>query len=290
MSAERAQERAGCIEAEAAGGGAAAEKLPEIMNDSVCPVDAKEELLRECENIWKEMEKCQSTLTLLTAETMPDSDAKVSLLLTRMQALRAEYYQWQKRNPELISTNPEVLLLLGEEELQRIKKELEIVLSAVLSKNEKLKEDLKREQQWHDEQEQILYTFKEVEEEMKKEAVTDSEKRVFQELKKQMSELKEYKKKLMNALGEFLEEHFPLPEKNGNAKKKKYSEEPSEQLITMHEILEVLLNKLICTPHEPYVTVDDSFWPPYLELLLRSGIVLRHPEDPNRIRLEAFHE
>ncbi|XP_065595905.1 centromere protein K isoform X2 [Cyrtonyx montezumae] len=260
------------------------------MNDSVCPVDAKEELLRECENIWKEMEKCQSTLTLLTAETMPDSDAKVSLLLTRMQALRAEYYQWQKRNPELISTNPEVLLLLGEEELQRIKKELEIVLSAVLSKNEKLKEDLKREQQWHDEQEQILYTFKEVEEEMKKEAVTDSEKRVFQELKKQMSELKEYKKKLMNALGEFLEEHFPLPEKNGNAKKKKYSEEPSEQLITMHEILEVLLNKLICTPHEPYVTVDDSFWPPYLELLLRSGIVLRHPEDPNRIRLEAFHE
>ncbi|OXB53274.1 hypothetical protein ASZ78_000296, partial [Callipepla squamata] len=283
-----------------------AEKLPEIMNDSVCPVDAKEELLRECENIWKEMEKCQSKLTLLTAETMPDSDAKVSLLLTRMQALRAEYYQWQKRNPELISTNPEVLLLLGEEELQRVKKELEIVLSAVQSKNEKLKEDLEREQQWRDEQEQILYTFREVEEEMKKEAVTDSEKRVFQELKNQMSELKEYKKKLMNALGEFLEEHFPLPEKNGNAKKKKYSEKPSEQLLTMHEILEfylpqhvlkfsilvfqVLLNQLICTPHEPYVTVDDSFWPPYLELLLRSGIVLRHPEDPNRIRLEAFHE
>ncbi|OXB80859.1 UNVERIFIED_CONTAM: hypothetical protein H355_016876, partial [Colinus virginianus] len=267
-----------------------AEKLPEIMNDSVCPVDAKEELLRECENIWKEMEKCQSKLTLLTAENMPDSDAKVSLLLTRMQALRAEYYQWQKRNPELISTNPEVLLLLGEEELQRVKKELEIVLSAVQSKNEKLKEDLEREQQWRDEQEQILYTFREVEEEMKKEAVTDSEKRVFQELKNQMSELKEYKKKLMNALGEFLEEHFPLPEKNGNAKKKKYSEKPSEQLLTMHEILEVLLNQLICTPHEPYVTVDDSFWPPYLELLLRSGIVLRHPEDPNRIRLEAFHE
>lgn len=44
--------------------------------------------------------------------------------------------------------------------------------------------------------------------------------RVFQELKNQMLELKEYKKKLMNALGEFLEEHFPLPEKNGNAKKK----------------------------------------------------------------------
>ncbi|XP_021237266.1 centromere protein K isoform X2 [Numida meleagris] len=267
-----------------------AEKLPEIMNDSVCPVDAKEELLRECDNIWKEMEKCQSKLALLTAEPVPESDAKVSLLLTRIQALRAEYYQWQKRNPELISTNPEVLLLLGEEELQKVKKELEMVLSAVQSKNEKLKEDLEREQQWHDEQEQILNAFKEIEEEMKKGVVTDSEKRVFQELKNQMSELKEYKKKLMNALGEFLEEHLPLPEKNGDAKKKRCSEEPSEQLITMHEILEILLNQLMRTPHEPYVTVSDSFWPPYLELLLRSGIVLRHPEDPNRIRLEAFHE
>ncbi|XP_052526434.1 centromere protein K [Tympanuchus pallidicinctus] len=260
------------------------------MNDSVCPVGATEELLRECENIWKEMEKCQSKLTLLTAEPVPESDAKVLLLLTRMQALRAEYYQWQKRNPELISTNPEVLLLLGEEELQEVKKELEMVLSAVQSKNEKLKEDLEREQQWHDEQVQIVNAFKEIEEEMKKEVITDSEKRLFQELKNQMSELREYKKKLLNALGEFLEEHFPLPEKNGNAKKKRYSEEPCEQVITMHEILEILLNQLMSTPHEPYVKVDDSFWPPYLELLLRSGIVLRHPEDPDRIRLEAFHE
>ncbi|XP_048786646.1 centromere protein K [Lagopus muta] len=260
------------------------------MNSSVCPVDATEELLHECENIWKEMEKCQSKLTLLTAEPVPESDAKVLLLLTRMQALRAEYYQWQKRNPELVSTNPEVLLLLGEEELQEVKKELEMVLSAVQSKNEKLKEDLEREQQWHDELVQIVNAFKETEEEMKKEVVTDSEKRLFQELKNQMSELREYKKKLLNALGEFLEEHFPLPEKNGNAKKKRYSEEPCEQVITMHEILEILLNQLMSTPHKPYVTVDDSFWPPYVELLLRSGIVLRHPEDPDRIRLEAFHE
>lgn len=34
-----------------------------------------------------------------------------------------------------------------------------------------------REQQWHDEQVQILNAFKEIEEEMKKEVVTDSEKR-----------------------------------------------------------------------------------------------------------------
>ncbi|XP_072215414.1 centromere protein K isoform X3 [Excalfactoria chinensis] len=267
-----------------------ADKSPEIMNDSVCPIEAKEELLCECENIWKEMEKCQSKLTLTTGEPVPESNAKVSLLLTQMQALRAECFQWQKRNPELVSTNLEVLLLLGEEELQKVKEELEMVLSAVKSKNEKLKQDLEREQQWHDEQVQVLNTLKEIEEEMEKEVVTDSEKRVYQELNNQMLDLKEYKKKLLNTLGEFLEEHFPLPERNGNAKKKRYSEELSEQAIEIHEILEILLNQLISTPHDPYVTVDGSFWPPYVELLLRSGIVLRHPEDPSRIRLEGFHE
>lgn len=104
-----------------------------------------------------------------------------------------------------------------------------------------------------------------------------------------MLKIKIYKEELLNALGEFLEEHFPLPEKGGNAKKKNSSEEPAVELITLREILEILVHKLMSTPHEPYVTINDSFWPPYIELLLRYGIVLRHPEDPNRMRLEAFH-
>ncbi|NXK46997.1 CENPK protein, partial [Chauna torquata] len=269
-----------------------AEKLPEIMDDSVRPVDAKEELLDECESIWKQMEECQSKLTLIRAEPLSEPDAKLSLLVMRMKALTAEYNQWQKRSPEIISTNPEVLLALGKEELQTVKKDLEMVLSTVQSKNKKLKEDLEREQRWHDEQEQILDALKGIEEEMKNEVVSCSEKRAFQELKNEMLKLRAYKEELLNALGEFLEEHFPLPEEDGSAKKKKKksSEKPAEQLITLHEILEILINKLMSTPHEPYITIKDSFWPPYVELLLRCGIALRHPEDPNRLRLEAFHQ
>ncbi|KAM6228344.1 centromere protein K-like isoform 2-T2 [Spheniscus humboldti] len=235
-----------------------AEKLPEIINDSVCPVDAKEELLDECESIWKQMEECQSKLMLLGTETLQKSDAKLSLLMMRVKALTAEYNQWQKRSPEIISTNPDVLVALGKEELQKVKNDLEMVLSTVQSKNKKIEEDLKR---------------------------------AFQELENKMLKLRAYKEELLNALGEFLEEHFPLPEKGGSAKKKKNSsEEPAVQLITLHEILEILINKLMSTPHEPYLTINDSFWPPYIELLLRYGIALRHPEDPNRIRLEAFHQ
>ncbi|KAM6109068.1 centromere protein K isoform 2-T2 [Phoenicopterus ruber ruber] len=270
-----------------------AEYTPETTNDSIRPVDAKEELLDECERIWKQMEECQSKLMLLGTETLLKSDDKLSLLMMRMKALTAEYNQWQKRSPEIISTNPDVLLALGKEELLKVKSDLEMVLSTVRSKNEQLEEDLKREQQWHDEQEQVIEALNRIEEDTKNQVAQLSKKslntRAFHELQNKILKLKTYKEELLNALGEFLEEHFPLPEKGGTAKKKNSSEEPAIELITLHEILEILINKLMSTPHEPYTTINDSFWPPYIELLLRYGIALRHPEDPNRIRLEAFH-
>lgn len=53
--------------------------------------------------------------------------------------------------------------------------------------------------------------------------------------------------------------------------------------------MQKLTNKTLETPHEPYVTIEDTFWPPYIEMLLRNGIAVRHPEDCNKIRLEIFH-
>ncbi|XP_064261466.1 centromere protein K isoform X3 [Passer domesticus] len=233
-----------------------AECLSEISN-TAGPVDGKEELLDECESIWKQMEECQSKLMLLGTETLVPSDAKLSLLMLRWKALTGEFRQWQARDPELISTNPDVLLETGKEELQKVKNDLEMVLSTVRTKNKQLEEDLKRE---------------------------------LNELKNKILKLKTFKKELLNALGEFLDEHFPLPERSENIKKKRSSAKPVVELITLQEILEMLINTLMATPHEPYITINESFWPPYIELLLRHGTALRHPEDPNRMRLQAFHK
>ncbi|NWX56080.1 CENPK protein, partial [Promerops cafer] len=173
--------------------------------------------------------------------------------------------------------------------LQKVKNDLEMVLSTVRSKNKQLEEELKRERQWYEEQKQMLETLNKIEE-----ATTQVEhpstKREFDDLKNKVLKLKTYKDELLSALGKFLDEHFPLPEKGENTKKKNASAEPAVELITLQEILEMLINKLMTTPHEPYVTINESFWPPYIELLLRCGIALRHPEDPNRMRLQAFHK
>ncbi|XP_010284636.1 PREDICTED: centromere protein K, partial [Phaethon lepturus] len=120
-----------------------------------------------------------------------------------------------------ISANPDVLSALGKEELQKVKKNLEMVLSVVQVKNKQLEEDLQREQQWHEDQEQIVLSLNRIEEETKINIKQRSKKRAFKELQHQILKLKTYKEELLNALGEFLEEHFPLPEKCRSAKNNK---------------------------------------------------------------------
>ncbi|KFQ12835.1 Centromere protein K, partial [Leptosomus discolor] len=234
--------------------------------------------------------KCQSKTMLLGTETLLKSDVKLSLLMAQLKALTAEHKQWQKTSPELISTNPDVLLSLGKEEVWKVKNDLEMLLSTVQSKNKRLEEDLKREQQWLEEQSQILDALNRIEEETKTQVEQLSKTRTAYELRTKLLELKIYKEELLHALGDFLGEHFPLPLEDGNDKEKRLKSSCFVNFLNLILLVfQILLNKLLSTPHEPYVTINDSFWPPYIELLLRNGIALRHPEDPNRLRLEAFH-
>ncbi|XP_068032960.1 centromere protein K [Anomalospiza imberbis] len=266
--------------------------LSEITN-TAGPVDAKEELLGECESIWKQLEECQNKLMVLGTETVLPSDAKLYLLMLQCKALTVDFHQWQARNPELISTNPDVLLELGKEELQKLENNLEVLLSAVQSKNKKLEEELEREQQWYEEQKQMLETLNKIEEEANTQVdylstTVNLKIRKLSELKNKTLKLNTFKNELLSALVGFLHEHFPLLEGGENITLKNSSAEPVVELITLHDILEMLINTLVATPHEPYITIDESFWPPYIELLLRYGMARRHPEDPKRMRLQIF--
>ncbi|NWR76178.1 CENPK protein, partial [Centropus unirufus] len=175
---------------------------------------------------------------------------------------------------------------------QNVKNDLENLLSTVQSKNKQLDKDLEREQQWYNEQEQLLDALNRIEEKTKMQIARFASKSatILDELQGKIVKVRVLKDELSNVLGGLLSEHFPLPEKDGSSKRKmEPSENPKEELITLHEILEILIRKSVETPHEPYVMVSNSFWPPYIELLLRYGIVLRHPDDVNRLRLEPFH-
>ncbi|XP_049624776.1 centromere protein K isoform X1 [Suncus etruscus] len=261
----------------------------DITTDAEDVRSPEEKLIQECDEMWKDIVECQNKLSFVGTETLTTSDAQLSLLNMHMRCLTAELNQWQKETPDIIPLDEDALVTLENEEFKKLKHDLELVLSTIQSKNEKLKEDLEREQQYLHEQQQILESLNLLHNELKQKVVTFSESRTFKELKTKLHDIKEYKEKLLISLGEFLEDHFSLPDQNAK-KKKKNVQGSNAQLITLHEMLEILLNRLFAVPHDPYVKITDSFWPPYIELLLRNGIALRHPEDPSKIRIEAFHQ
>ncbi|KAM6230484.1 uncharacterized protein LJ264_015266 [Porphyrio hochstetteri] len=121
-----------------------AEDSLEIMDNLAALKDAREKLLDECENMWSQMEECQSKLRLLRKKPILNSDGKLPLLKMRMKCLSEEHNQLQNKIPEVVSSGPDVLLSLGQDELQKVKSDLEILLSTLQSKNEQLDEDLKR--------------------------------------------------------------------------------------------------------------------------------------------------
>ncbi|XP_055968577.1 centromere protein K [Sorex fumeus] len=261
--------------------------------DSTTDVDdvrsSEEELIQKCDKMWKDMEECQNKLSLIGTEILTDSNAQLSLSIMQVKHLTAELSQWQKETPEITPLSEDVLITLGKEEFQKLKHDLELVLSTIRAKNEKLKEDLEREQQWLHEQQQIMESLNLLHSELTQQVVPLSESSIIEKLEAKLHDVKEFKEKLLISLGAFLEDHFPLPERNVK-KKKRNMQESNAQLITLHEMLEILINRLFDVPHDPYVKITDSFWPPYIELLLRNGIALRRPEDPSQIRIEAFHQ
>uniref|UniRef100_A0A8C8JLC9 Centromere protein K n=1 Tax=Oncorhynchus tshawytscha TaxID=74940 RepID=A0A8C8JLC9_ONCTS len=253
-----------------------------------CSEAAQAQLFNECEEQFAQLEMLQNEIIL--AE--PDSDENPQeQSVNRLMAVAAELKQWQTRQPELLSTNPEVLLVVGAEELQKLNSQLELVLSCSQAKRDTLRETLKRDQKWLEKKKEVLRAGTEHVVKQRLENERLSEHSVLQDTKKKIQKMKDYQNRLMETLADVLAEHFPLPtqETNADKKEKNIPQELNENLISLNEVLELLMNTTLETPHDPYVSIDETFWPPYTEMLLRHGIAQRHPEDCFKIRLETFY-
>uniref|UniRef100_UPI00398E44BE centromere protein K isoform X2 n=1 Tax=Pristiophorus japonicus TaxID=55135 RepID=UPI00398E44BE len=235
---------------------------------------AEEELLEECNEAWREL-------------------GELAVLLARERALLAELSVQKDRISKPLLINQEVLTCLGKQELQNADAQLEMILSCVRSRKKTLQQELEREQRWLQEQLEMEKSLQEKRTEHPQ-FLTLSENSVVQKMKLNMEKVTSQKEKLLSALGNFLDEHYPLPNQaRTSGKKKRPAPEvgaDTDNLITFHEVLERLMTKAMKSPHDPYVELDDRFWPPYVEALLRYGVVSRHAEDPQRIRLEPFNE
>lgn len=254
---------------------------------SGCSEAMQAELLDECEEHFEILQQLQNRI--ISADE-GSGDGESNEAMNRLNAIMTELEQWQDMEPKLLSTNPEILLAIGKEELQRLNSQLKMVLSCSQAKRDALKDLLQREQAWLEEKKEVLNAVTERVVTLREENENLSEHSILQDMKRKITKVKDFHGTLMETLSDMLAEHFPLPDQQALGTKKKKGAVPDygANLISLSEILEQLTNKTLETPHEPYVTIDDSFWPPYLEMLLRNGIAIRHPEDCNKIRLESF--
>ncbi|RVE75727.1 hypothetical protein OJAV_G00001890 [Oryzias javanicus] len=254
---------------------------------SPLPEAAQEELLELCEEQFAHLEKLQNELLLCE----PDfSDSPQEQMQNRLMATEAELKKRQTEEPKLLAENPDVLLHTGKEELLKLCSQLETVLSCCEAKRDKLRETKELEQKWLEEKVQVLKAVKSHVKELQKEKENVSALSMLQDIKEKIQKMKAYQETLMECLGDILEKHVPLPqvESAPSRRKKSVECEITPEVVSLSEVLEVLMNKALQSPHDPYVIVDDTFWPPYVEMLLRYGIAVRHQENNFKIRLGAF--
>jgi hypothetical protein len=58
--------------------------------------------------------------------------------------------------------------------------------------------------------------------------------------------------------------------------------------IIYHCGLQDLISKTLSSPHAPYLPLS-SIWPPHVNLLMRSGVTQRNPDNPGLVRVTPFH-
>ncbi|XP_049575923.1 centromere protein K [Syngnathus scovelli] len=241
---------------------------------------AQLELMNQCEEQFAHLEKLQNKIIQHEPEQCENTQEQS---VNRLLATEAEMKQWLTLEPRLLAENSEVLLKAGKEEMLKLCSELEMVLSCYEAKRDKLRETKELEFKWLEEKRQALQAVTDHAKRLQNQSEKLSEHSVVLETKEKISRMKAYNEKLMESLGDILEKHVPPP-----CGEKNISNDLNEDFISLADILELLMNKALKTPHDPYVTVDSTFWPPYVEMLLRHDMAVRHQENNFKIRLETF--
>ncbi|XP_062578610.1 centromere protein K-like [Saccostrea cucullata] len=177
------------------------------------------------------------------------------------------------------------------QEYEKSIEELQLTLSATRSQRKVLAADLSKEK---DVKEQLSKVRTALANKLQDQSTRKEPKDSYRlQLEDRVKNAKKQGKELRGSLGAFINKHFPMPTKEvvSEARKKLRSSDrkSEENLVSLKSILEDLVNKCMEDPNDPYIDVDDSIWPPYVELLLRCQIVTRHPDNNAKIKLVPFH-
>ncbi|XP_001177614.1 centromere protein K [Strongylocentrotus purpuratus] len=252
------------------------------------PMQVSELILKkECEESWKQVNRNQAVL-LSQPRHGPVGDSQNALAaISQMKArcLQGEIDAVKAKKVKVLPNDPVILESLLKEDLERNVSQLEECLSVVEGRRRELEDDLARQKELlsqHQDMNRALESrLREAEEGGNTSRPNeDSQIKILKRKQKKAGEIQTV---LLKQIGDFVGNHFPLP----NASKGRQAGQIN--YISLLEIIELLMNKGMDGDTDPYVSIHEAFWPPYIELLLRCDIASRHPQDASRIRLVPLH-
>lgn len=112
---------------------------------------------------------------------------------------------------------------------------------------------------------------------------------VLAEMTTKVNRVTEMNKYFKDTLKKILSNYFPLPHAKEAAFVEKSKDGDISNKLSLMSVVGKLIEQSLNSPEQPYIDIDDRFWPPYVEFLLRCQIVLKDPHNSHRIKLVPFH-
>lgn len=241
-------------------------------------------LMQECEDLWLDVNKLQAQVASSTPSgPVSEDNPMVSISEAKIKALKGQLAAENEKELSLLPTESDTLRVLLRGELASSVHQLEQTLEVIQGQRRELEEEVKWEKQILDQQKQLQAILQSKLALAKNSSKTSSsieadltatKRRIEQETIRILRELKNFSKK-----------HFPHPSEADSSD----TSSASRDVLTLLDVLENFMNKSVDQEGSPYIEIDDTYWPPYVELLLRCGVLQRHEQNANLLKLTPFH-
>jgi len=244
-------------------------------------ISAEDQLKNDCDKLWQELNDTHARLETSTLSRLHEEDTsdfegpKVleKVLNAKEKKLQTEIIALEKEGLQVTSANPEYTVACLKSQLLKSINQLEETLKIVKGQRKEIEQDLQREEEILKQHQEIddSLTAKIASLEQARDAVNSTSQ--TKDLKKQKEAADVYLLRTMKKLNQGIG----------------VSMDPNVAYVSLQQLTEDLMNMLYFKPSNPYIRIAQIHWPPYIELLLRCGVALRHPQDCNLIRLVAFN-
>jgi centromere protein K len=251
--------------------------------------------------------------SVLLVSQLQDAPSTANLLLeeARLQAELAVLLQRRKRTEGVTTCDTELQTMAYQQVCESVLQQDQL-LAARRSERDRIEAELKREETLLKETQELETALERKLDETRGHSGQGTPDRAEAQLRERISLAEESIKSIRQNLVRFCMDEIIQPSddvggrgggEGGRGKKQKKggqqrldnmlsrasnSRDSDDTFPSLPDVVQELISKTLTSPHSPYLSLS-SIWPPHGNLLLRSGVIQRHPDNPSLVRVAPFH-